>query len=128
MTKYIHWIREYVSRHNGNVRYHCQEASDEMVKAFPELRQVRGYVEYDNGFSTAHWWCETTDGIVVDPTASQFYSVTEYDEYNEEKHGPLPTSKCMDCGSFVYDGGVDGFCDKRCREATLSYLNGGSLF
>ena len=49
------------------VRGNCREATAAMVKAFPELRRVRGHYGW-----CPHWWCETPDGTVVDPTARQF--------------------------------------------------------
>lgn len=122
-TEYEEWIREYAAARDGNVRYRCQGASNEMVEAFIELRLVRGYVVHKTGWKTAHWWCETSEGVVVDPTAAQFDDIETYEEYDEEKHGPLPTGKCMDCGAFVYDGGHNGFCDDRCQRATEHYLD-----
>lgn len=121
--KYTAWIVTDIVKHNGLVRGRCQEASARMVEAFPELRHVRGYARLDNGFAPAHWWCEREDGAVVDPTATQFEGVIGYDEYNEDKHGPLPIGKCGDCGTEVYKAeNHNGFCDEICEASFEAYM------
>ncbi len=120
--KYETWIDDYVALRNGNVRHRCQGASAEMAGAFPELRRVRGYAHHPDGWSTAHWWCETEDGTVLDPTAAQFsQSVIRYEEYDEAVHGPLPVGKCGDCGAFLY-APQSGFCDDVCENAFRAEL------
>jgi len=121
---YEEWIDWYVDQNNGDVTYQCSEASGMMIMAFPELRRVRGFVSYDfeGIFARAiqHWWCETPDGTIVDPTRSQFpvtHSELVYDEYTIEKHGPEPIGKCMWCGSYVYKATqVEGMCSQECYD------------
>lgn len=133
---YADWISELHARYakqcghcrgekpcdNVHERGRCQGATDEMVVAFPELRQVRGFVDG----SAPHWWCVEADGTIVDPTVGQFAWMDcelEYEEYSEKKHGPLPTGKCADCGDYVYDGGFHGFCNENCERSFRAYLN-----
>ena len=117
LEKYSNWIHEYAKTRSFDVRYQCQFASKEMVKAFPELRLVRGYtsslVSDDSG---PHWWCEIDDQI-IDPTASQFKRgvLLEYEEHDDEKHGPIPRGKCMNCGGFSYTPEYGGMCSIDCE-------------
>lgn len=90
------------------IRGSCHAAVEDMVVAFPELRVVRGYYG-----GCSHWWCETPDGEVVDPTAAQFEPGDSYVEYD----GPDPLGKCMNCGSYVWTGGFSGFCSSECLAA-----------
>lgn len=123
---------------------YCHSAAEAMVAAFPgELRLVRGYavtheesvvpdwvkaarpdLQLEAASAHGHWWTVTiADGTVVDPTADQYNKyggVKEYDEYDEAKHGPLPTGKCPECGDFIYDGKS---LHDECESAYLSYLN-----
>lgn len=50
----------------------CAEWTEEMQAVFPELARVRGTVLLSNLWERDHWWLVTADGVVVDPTASQF--------------------------------------------------------
>lgn len=120
-AKYTAWIEADVAEHNGWTRGRCQGAASRMVEAFPELRLVRGYCLLADGFSPQHWWCETADGAVVDPTAAQFENIVGYEEYDEEKHGPLPIGKCMNCGFEVYDKQHQGLCSAECLEEFRVY-------
>lgn len=120
---YLDWIKNYKEK-QPFIRGKCYSATLEMAEEFPELRQERGYVTDILG-EHQHWWCVEADGSIVDPTDSQFYEIIDYDAYNEEKHGPLPTGKCMDCGGYVYND--DYFCDKECERKTLEYLKSGQL-
>jgi len=122
--KYKNWI-EYYKKREGSVQYKCQGASEEMAKAFPELRQVRGFC-YVNHWPEQHWWCETEDGEVIDPTASQFDKISRYEEYNVDVHGPEPIGKCLDCGDYVYeDDHYHGFCDEYCEQSFRASLEVG---
>ena len=114
---YAEWIDAYVTEHServvggpnrsAGVRGMCASATDTMVKAFPELRQVRGH--YDG---IAHWWCVAPDGSIVDPTAEQFLPGGAYVEY----HGPDPLGKCMYCGDYVWQniGAGGSACSVEC--------------
>lgn len=85
----------------------CASATAAMVAEFPELLRVRGH--YQNH---PHWWCKTSDGRVVDPTAAQFYPGGTYVEY----HGPDPYGKCMNCGEYVWTKDFSGMCSKECLD------------
>jgi hypothetical protein len=96
--KYRTWIEEHDSR-NGAGLCHCM--SEEMQKAFPELLLVRGYVLFCH-----HWWCETPDGTVVDPTYKQFHREATYRAYDESQ--PEPVGQCFECGTLLYEEGPYG--------------------
>jgi hypothetical protein len=105
----------YVGDHDGvHTRGKCQVATDAMLKAFPELAQVRGFVFNSKGGLGAHWWLTTPEGEIVDPTVSQFEGgIAVYEPYDPEKHGPLPTGRCLNCGDYVYKSEQDT-CSKEC--------------
>lgn len=122
---YEDWIAGYVKSQTGNVRYRCQSASEAMAKAFPELRLARGWVTLESSDRLEHWWCVTPNGAVIDPTEFQFDDYRgapeSYEEYDEGKHGSLPTGKCPECGEFIYDGRD---LHPECEQSYLAYLNG----
>lgn len=123
-TEYRAWIVEYVaSIPNGFVRGKCDEATQLMCAAFPELRRAAGFAHSSWG-RDQHWWCVSPEGEIVDPTASQFLGgIADYEELDLEKdRDRIPTGVCMDCGDDVYGGKT--FCSEACENATLRYLNG----
>jgi hypothetical protein len=80
---------------------------------------------YCNWGRREHWWCETPDGTIVDPTASQFDFVGEYVPW--EPGAEVRVGRCMDCGEDIYarptalgeppkDLYSTTFCDARCAE------------
>jgi hypothetical protein len=125
------WIKAYVDRHNGSVLGRCHDAVKEMHAAFPELRVVRGHV-YVLGIHAggrAHWWLETPEGAVVDPTESQFPAVLSYEEW--KPGDPVRIGKCMDCGQEIWEGvtsldnvRIRRFCDANCEQSFASSLTG----
>lgn len=74
MTPYDLWIAGFlgaVEEPHGL----CEEATEAMIKTFPELTRVAGDVwDPEKGPTTAepHWWCQTAEGEIVDPTRAQF--------------------------------------------------------
>lgn len=124
-NKYTKWIDEYITSHGGKVRGYCFSATQKMILEFPELSQERGYAIIPNAlvgeWSEPHWWCVDSKGNIYDPTAAQFIDILRYEPYSEEVHGPLPTGKCYDCGTFLY-GEQKNFCDERCEASTRDYL------
>lgn len=73
--KYKDWIDAFIARspkYHGTdepaLRGSCVSATAEMVKAFPELTRVRGFVQPGG----QHWWCVDPAGNIVDPTVAQF--------------------------------------------------------
>ena len=108
-TEYRAWITErYTTPESAKLQ--CAEATKEMVAAFPELRRVRGHAMVGVDLRP-HWWCLTTDGKIIDPTAHQwdqppvFYDMIP--EGAEEPHG-----KCLECGDLLYysQGDNSHFC------------------
>lgn len=104
----------------------CEGFSRQMEKDFPELHRVRGHYVTRCGISHPHWWCETADGEVVDPTVAQFTPGGVYEKFE----GPDPIGRCYECGELVFEdkGGGRDFCDDLCHRRYVSYLeSGGSL-
>lgn len=122
--EYAQWIRDWVAERRSRtlprdcpesllVRGGCGTATEDMVKAFPELRRVRGHYG-----SSEHWWCVTPDGTIVDPTAAQFEPGREYVEYV----GPDPVGKCMGCGAYVWESHPrfgSSACSTECGEYVM---------
>lgn len=56
-------------------RGRCREMSEEIASQNPDLDVVRGYYYCPIWNTTEpHWWCEDSDGNIVDPTSAQFGS------------------------------------------------------
>jgi len=106
----------------------CEEATKEMVQAFPELRRVGGWVAGSPmrrpRRGAEHWWCVTPDGCIVDPTRAQFLWAEIY--YREKTaEDPEPIGKCLHCGGYCWavhpDTGIpvpdasSSFCGAFCR-------------
>src|SRR5690242_16307709 len=103
-TQYQEWIADNVPVCPRGL---CGPMTLAMCEEFPELRRVRGhYVDVD-GHQHPHWWCETRDGDVVDPTAAQFGLPGEYVEHV----GQEPIGKCINCGGYCY---TDSVCSDAC--------------
>lgn len=127
--EYQNWIDNYLLKHkfcNGL----CFSATSAMLKCFPELIQVKGYIFNIHDKKYNHWWLKTIDNEIIDPTVSQFIiigdaSFIKYEEYCELKYGPLPTGKCMDCGKNIYHNGA--FCNDICATNTVKYLNSNRM-
>lgn len=113
--KYSQWIKEnYLNGGYGQ----CEEATQKMIEAFPELTRVRGHYYCIYWGKRAHWWCKTKDNIIIDPTVGQFPSNGDgyYEEWDETKDEP--TGICMNCGDYCYEGRY--FCSNRCEVITMS--------
>lgn len=110
-TRYADWIAAYVAKrphHKGWPYLYgaCTQATDEMVAAFPELRRVAGFAN-----NREHFWCETADGEIIDPTVQQFFrDEMEFCvlgrasvDYREFRPGDeVRVGKCMNCGDAIY--------------------------
>jgi hypothetical protein len=123
---YTEWIAANVP---ANPRGLCRSVTEQMQAAFPELRRVRGFFESALDAKVTHWWLETVDGQVVDPTAAQFQTTFEatYAAYA----GPDPMGQCANCGELIWaDGGYGStFCDDECAGETFEDLKaGGTLY
>ena len=117
--EYQAWIDAYVSTfskdENGQPRTRgsCGHAAKMMILSFCELRRVPGHAFTPVGVSD-HWWCETPDGEIVDPTVSQFWPwMPDYSEW--PRNEPIPIGKCMNCGMLCYPDSPDrNACTEQC--------------
>lgn len=107
-NKYKNWIDAYIER-TDYLRGKCRAGSNEMAEAFPELKVVFGWVLTLYG-EEEHFWCETEDGKIVDPTVGQFLSIGGYRKFNPGD--PVRVGKCMNCGSEIY-GSITSLEDKK---------------
>lgn len=99
--KYQKWIRQNGYHYPLKARNQCQSACNKMVQAFPELKLVRGWIDFKLG--TQHWWCELEDGTIVDPTEAQFTGRELHYIKFEEGVDAECLGKCMNCGSECWD-------------------------
>jgi hypothetical protein len=97
---YEKWIAEWRTKH-PRAGGRCAYAAQLMAQIFPELRVVYGvvsipgiagvtYIEFpafvrENRHKvgplwTYHWWCETVDRVILDPTSDQFTEIHKYRE------------------------------------------------
>lgn len=125
-AKYAKWIRKnYPTRISALAV--CQGATAKMVEAFPELKRVPGHVYTVHFGRRAHWWCETPDGSVVDPTAAQFEDAFMLEYHPFEPGQEVRVGRCMNCGddidAVVQELGKQPeglysttFCDKECAK------------
>jgi len=118
------WVTQNYPTHK-EAYLQCAEATEKMVKRFPELVRVRGLasVEEPHGFpptKTPHWWCVTPQGEIVDPTSHQYPTqILDYSEVDEALGSP--SGKCPNCGNLCYDGAY--LCSPKCDKEYLDYLN-----
>ena len=114
--KYQRWIdARYPDRDSAWLR--CTEATEAMTAAFPELRRVRGHVtDYVYAWNSPHWWCETPDGEIVDPTRRQYEgSKLTYIPLDESN---VPQGRCVYCGELYYTP-RDTTCSEACSQAMV---------
>jgi len=124
MTKYQDWISlKYPTSFSAKTQ--CAEATLAMVEEFPELIRVRGLAHVEEPYElpptrTPHWWCETPEGFIVDPTGHQYPTqILKYDPVDEAKGEP--TGKCPNCGDLCYESQY--LCSSSCEKAYMDYLN-----
>lgn len=120
--KYTDWMLVNISRDPLEVRGWCGSWTIRMVSVFPELRRVRGHYSISSRHRAEHWWCETAEGEIVDPTVHQFASV---DGTYEEHSGPEPIGECYSCGSYVWKptpGYGSSVCSVECGKEYDAYL------
>ena len=118
---YKAWIRQNYPDYESAYG-HCAEATEAMVRAFPELRRASGFYHCPVIGERTHWWCVDPDGGVVDPTAKQFPSNGQF-EYQELVQGrdPIPSGKCPNCGGWCYDGAY--LCSDACHAEYAAYCS-----
>lgn len=84
-----------MTTYDPSLRGRCKELAEAAVAADPSLRLVRGwYFEPHWSREEQHWWCETADGTIVDPSAGQFPSLGLPELYTEF----AGTFDCEMCG------------------------------
>ena len=90
---------------------------------------VPGFVYTDWG-RREHFWLKDQSGEVVDPTASQFNIILEYEEWKPGMS--VKVGRCMNCGQDIFfepqslgeDRDIDrSICSDRCRAEFLAHLN-----
>lgn len=115
---YWQWI---AANQPTNPRGQCATVTKRMAEAFPELRRVRGHYVCPLEGCRAHWWMETPNGQIIDPTQDQFVSCGQgtYEEYV----GLEPTGRCLNCGEVLY--GSEAFCNAACAIETAIFMNAG---
>lgn len=74
----------------------CREMSEALCQDDDSLTLVRGHYYCPVWGKQPHWWCKTSDGQIIDPTARQFPSkgAGEYVEFD----GML---ECEHCGASI---------------------------
>jgi len=92
----------------------CKEMSEAAIEQDPTLKLVRGHYHCPFWGEQPHWWCETPDGKIVDPSAKQFPSkgVGVYVPFNG-------VVECAECGKEMPEAEAlfesnYAFCSSRC--------------
>lgn len=117
-SQYAAWIARFTS--GCSTLGKCHLAAVEMVSAFPELRLARGHVNDAHWGKRGHFWCVAPDGAIVDPTASQFPALMEYEEWKSGDE--VRVGRCMNCGEDIWrpmtsldqPPNNETFCDDDC--------------
>lgn len=109
--------QDWIANNVVDPQYRCEYWSKEMVKAFPELKRIRGYFVIHNVNRIPHWWLEDVDGNVIDPTSSQFLLSNDCSYEGLDETISQPTGKCINCGEFCYT--QEAFCSDTCAEKLL---------
>ena len=152
-TRYLAWIAAFEYRVLSDPSYmgdwteaakfkgRCLSSCRDMQSVFPELMLVRGgvvnvawMVDHDSGQPAidlinpddGHFWLETEDGLIVDPTRKQFCEgELHYIAFNESLAHTLPTGKCMNCGNHCYEGRTM-LCSEECEIDYARYVSSES--
>lgn len=119
------WIAAWLS--DNNPYGQCKEACAEMMEVFEDLTLVPGHV-FTNWGMRDHFWCVDTAGNIVDPTATQFGWVMEYEPWVPGTE--VRVGKCMECGEEIWEAVQDlsdvprkDMCNDRCARAFEADLN-----
>jgi len=124
-SKYKIWIDNYLLE-NKIIAGRCYPACLAMQEVFPELELQKGYIIDLSQGKRMHWWLELA-GEIIDPTASQFNNLIEYQKYNLINHGPLPVGKCINCAELYYLDNFAPCCSSNCSKETVDYLNNKNI-
>lgn len=106
----------------------CVEHTKQMQETFSELKIVKGCVWSNNNIDNfglkpkkyEHCWLETEDGLIIDPTRTQYHLI-EPIEYQHFEEDDLPTGKCSNCGDFCFDG--ESMCSINCELDFIDYVS-----
>jgi hypothetical protein len=111
--QYTHWISEhYPTTESASLQ--CAEATLALVRAFPELRRVRGHAMVGVNLRS-HWWCVTPSGDVIDPTAHQWTTVPVFYEPLPDD-AKEPHGRCLHCGDLLFrSNGAGAFFCENCN-------------
>jgi len=110
-------MRTSEEQQNDYIKYRgkCKQLAEDLVSVDPTLKLVRGYYYCYSFGKQAHWWCEKSDGTIVDPSARQFPS---------NGHGHYEPfdgfCECAECGRRIKEEEADiegryAFCSTRCH-------------
>jgi len=120
---YQQWIDTYYPT-PISARLQCEQATEKMVKDFPNLKRIRGLalVKEPYGLSptkTPHWWCQDEKNNIVDPTGHQYPTyIIDYQPIDGALG--IPSGKCMDCGGIACNN--RNFCSDNCEEKYIKYF------
>jgi hypothetical protein len=119
--EYQAWIDEHYPTQDS-ARFQCKKAARDLAVAFPELRVVRGHsLVCGECRARPHWWCETEEGVIVDPTAHQWFGgIERYERLSSEEE---PHGRCMNCGELLFASKNAGsYLCYGCRGVSLKSL------
>jgi hypothetical protein len=106
--------QDYINQIPNDIRKgrNCREVTKDMQLQFPELNRVKGhYLCLVTNSMYTHWWMESKEGDIIDPTSEQFtFLGGVYLKYEGEE----PTGKCLNCGNLIYN--YNFFCSDICRK------------
>lgn len=101
----------------------CLEWAGLMCQVFPELQLMEGEVACFNSqyhsrnisannrhVRSGHYWCQTSRGVIVDPTAGQFLNLTDY----ESGGISVPSGFCQVCGAATHGTVKEARCSVYC--------------
>ena len=63
---------------NDDIIGMCEMAAQELFHRFPDFKVKSGRIIDDFGSSWNHYWCETPNGDIVDPTVEQYFAPVQY--------------------------------------------------
>lgn len=98
---------------DASLRGKCEEYARAACEKDPSLRLVRGWYFDVTWGRQEHWWCQTPDGTIVDPTWKQF-PFGGIESMYEEYEGVFP---CMGCGAEVHEDDPERYesnCSSSC--------------
>lgn len=130
LEAYGKWIVAYVERQDGVLLGKCGAACNEMLKIYPELKIVRGYIYDAYWGKRGHFWLVTEDDTIIDPTRDQFPAPSiEYEAWNPSVS--VRVGKCMECGVEIFKcveslderPKVETVCSEECQKKLLDYYN-----